>query len=107
MTSTTHPATDTDRPVACTLTPGEYRDRTTDYAELAARALRTREPIDGGQRLTFSAGDETERELRAAVAAEASCCSFLDMQLTPAGDALVLDITGPDTAQPIIAELFA
>jgi hypothetical protein len=96
-----------DEAVACTLTPGEYKDRTTDLSDLAARALISRAPIDGGQRLTFIDIPAVERELRAAVAAEASCCSFLSMSLTRTCEALVLDITGPEQAQPVIAELFA
>jgi hypothetical protein len=41
------------------------------------------------------------------IAAESSCCAFLSMALERSGDGLVLDITGPQDARPIIAELFA
>ena len=63
-----------DAPVACTLDPREYSDRTAGLSDLAARGRTDRAPIDGGQRLSFTD---------------------------------VLDVTGPDQAQPIIAELFA
>ena len=96
-----------DAPIACTLTPSEYRSRTRDLADLARRALLTREPIAGGQRLTFIDIPAVEGELAAAVAAEATCCAFLNMQLDRRDDALVLDVTGPADAQPIIAQLFA
>ena len=96
-----------DGAVACTLTPGEYENRTATLSDLAARALMSRTPIDGGQRLTFIDIPVVERELRTAVAAEASCCGFLAMDLTRTRDALVLDITGPEHAAPVIAELFA
>jgi hypothetical protein len=69
--------------------------------------LRSRTAIDGGERLTFVDTPEVERELRAAVAAEASCCSFLGMDLTRTRGTLVLEITGPELARQVIAELFA
>ncbi len=96
-----------DQPIACTLRPAEYRDRTGELAALAARALRSREPTPDGERLIFTDGADTERELRAAIAAEASCCAFLRMDLTRTDGALVLDVAGPAGARPIIAELFA
>jgi hypothetical protein len=96
-----------DQPIACTLTAADYAARTDDTTELARRALRSRHPIPDGTRLTFEASADTERELREIVAAEARCCAFLRMDLRPAGDALILDITGPAEAEPIIAELFA
>jgi hypothetical protein len=96
-----------DQPIVCTLSGAEYAERTQDTSELARRALRSREPIPDGARLTFEASIDTERQLRGIVAAEARCCAFLRMDLRPAEDALILDITGPAEAEPIIAELFA
>ena len=96
-----------DAPIACTLTPGQYADRTGDLASLAARALRTRKPTAAGERLVFTDTPQIERELRAVIAAEASCCAFLRMDLQRSGDGLVLDVAGPQDARPVIAELFA
>jgi hypothetical protein len=96
-----------EHPIACTLGPGRYEDRTNELAALAARALRSREQTAEGERLTFEDSADTERELRAAVSAEASCCAFLRMDLQRTDDGLVLDIAGPPDARPIIAELFA
>lgn len=101
-----HAASD-DAPIACTLSAGAYRDRTAALSALAVRALTARATIDGGQRLTFVDSRSVERELRAAVAAEASCCSFLTMRLRRADGGLELEVTGPEQARPIIAELFA
>ena len=95
------------RPIACTLRPSQLEDRTAELARLAEDALRDRRPIAGGERLTFTPGAATERRLRDAVAAEAQCCAFLRMELRSEHDALVLDVTGPDEARPIIAMLFA
>ncbi len=84
-----------DQPIACTLTAAQYRQRTRDLADLAARTLRSREPTAEGERLVFEGGDANERALRAAVAAEARCCAFLRMDLRRSGDVLVLDVAGP------------
>jgi hypothetical protein len=96
-----------EQPIACTLSPDQYKDRTNELAGLTARALRSREPTADGERLTFTDSADTERELRAIIAAEASCCAFLRMDLQRVDDGLVLDIAGPQDARPIIAELFA
>jgi hypothetical protein len=96
-----------DQAIACTLTAAQYRQRTRDLADLAARTLRSREPTAEGERFVFDGGEDNERTLRAAVAAEARCCAFLRMDLRRSGDALVLDVAGPDAAKPVIAELFA
>ena len=96
-----------DQPIACSLTPDAYRDRRRDLSTLAGRALRDRVAIAGGERLTFAGDPATERGLRAAVDAERACCAFLDLELRRAGDRLVLDVTGPAEARPLIAELFA
>ena len=97
----------TDLPIACTLTPAQYQDRTADLSALASRALRSRERTAEGERLTFAHSAEVERELGAAVAAEASCCAFLRMDLRRHDDRLILEIAGPREARPVIAELFA
>jgi hypothetical protein len=96
-----------DTPIACTLRPDEYDPRVAELSAFAERALRSREPTERGERLTFDAGEEIERRLRAVIAAEAECCAFLTIELRRADDALVLDISGPDAARPIIAEMFA
>jgi hypothetical protein len=96
-----------DTPIACTLSADDYTRRRDDIARIAHEALRSREPIARGARLTFAASDKTERDLRTLIAAEAECCSFLNFELERDADVLRLDVTGPDAAQPIIAELLA
>lgn len=95
-----------DEPIACTLTPDARAARGGELAALAARALRSRERTDAGERLTFGGGADVERELRAVVAAERSCCPFLHFDLERGGDRVTLAISGPPEARPLIAELF-
>jgi hypothetical protein len=96
-----------DNPVACSLSPTDYQARKHQIAQIARRALRSREPLAGGARFTFAAGADIERELRDVIAAEADCCSFLRLELSNDGETVRLDVTGPDDAQPILAELLA
>jgi hypothetical protein len=96
-----------DQPIACTLSAAEYAGRAQTTAALARRALRSRRPLPDGMRLTFAASADTERQLRAIIAAEARCCAFLQMDLRAGDGGLILDVTGPAQAAPIIAELFA
>ena len=98
---------DPNLPIACTLSPGDYAARAGELAAIGARALRARRRTAEGERLVFADGVETERELRAAIALEARCCAFLDMDLRRTDDGLVLDIRGPEDARAVIAELFS
>jgi hypothetical protein len=93
-------------PIACSLTADQYAHRTAEASDLARRALRERRPLPGGARLIFDADTDTARELRALVTAEAQCCPFLRMDLDETEGGLQLDVTGPEDAQPIIAEIF-
>jgi hypothetical protein len=94
-------------PVACSLGPAGYARRTEAMADLAHAALRGREPIAHGTRLTFGDRPGMHARLSGLVAAEARCCPFLTLELRRCGDGLVLEITGPDEAAPVIAELFS
>jgi len=95
-----------DQPIACSLPTADYSERRATIDQIARNSLRTREPIEAGARLTFRPGPTTEESLRELIAAEAACCPFLHMELGRDGDSLTLDVTGPDEAQPLIAELF-
>jgi hypothetical protein len=96
-----------DQPIACSLTATEAAARAAQTARIAERALIDRTAVEGGQRLRFAGGQETEAAVREIVAAEAECCPFLEMELRGAGGELELDITGPPEAQPIVEALFA
>ena len=95
-----------DLPIACTLSSRQYTHRIAELTSLAARALHSREQTEAGERLVFTDTPEIEQQLHAVIAAESSCCAFLTMKLERSGDGLVLDVSGPHDARPIIAELF-
>jgi hypothetical protein len=106
MTHTTLEITD-PTPIACSLTGAGYRKRVADTGQVARDALLERQPIDGGARLSFEETADVRERLEAFVAAESECCPFLAMNLRAADGRLVLEVTGPELAAPIIEELFA
>jgi hypothetical protein len=94
-------------PIACSLTAEDYRRRVADTGQVARDALRERRPIDGGARLTFEDTADSQQRLEAFVLAESTCCPFLSMNLDRQDGQLILDVTGPELAAPVIEELFA
>ena len=97
----------TDLPIACTLTPDGMTARLALIDALAADGLLDRAPTQAGLRVRLRDTPEIEQRTRELVAAESRCCAFLDFELgRDAGD-LVLDITGPEDARPVIELLFA
>lgn len=93
--------------IACSLDASDQRSRLADMAAVSHHALRAREAVPGGHRLTFAATGDVRARLQRIVDAEAACCAFLRFDLRPEGGELRLDITGPGDALPIIEALFA
>jgi hypothetical protein len=92
--------------VACSLAPAQRGDRAALIGALTADALVDHEPIAGGVRWRFRASAGVEQRIRDLVHAESECCPFLRFDLKRDA-ALVLDITGPPDAQPVILKFFA
>ncbi len=96
-----------DMPIACTLTPDGMTARLALIEALAADGLLDRTRTDAGLRLRLRDIAEIERRTRELVAAESECCAFLDFGLSRDDGDLVLDISGPDDARPVIELFFA
>lgn len=79
-------------PVACALTRARLADQADRWERLAARAMTGRTSTAAGVRLRFRADPGAERELRALVAVETTCCPWATwtVEASPAG--LVLDV---------------
>lgn len=86
-------------PIACTLTTKQATSQLDEWGRLRESATSI-EPVDGGVRLTLpaSVGGAT-RDL---AAREAHCCAFLTLGVERVGSDVVLTITGPEDAQPVI-----
>ena len=93
------------QPIACSLGAGDLQQRLAAIAEIGADSLIGRGLENGRHVLRFRADAETRKRLDEIVAAEADCCSFLDLVLLEEGGELVLTIAAPDEAQPIADDL--
>lgn len=86
-------------PIACTLTPKQATRQLDEWGGLRARA-RSVESIEGGVRVVLPA--EVEAETRDLADRESQCCAFLTLDVMRDADDVVLTITGPADAQPVI-----
>jgi hypothetical protein len=96
-----------DLPIACTLTPDGMTARLALIEALSADGLIDRTPTDAGLRVRLRDTPDIEQRTRELVAAESACCAFLDFDLGREGGELVLDISGPEDARPVIEMFFA
>jgi hypothetical protein len=95
----------TSLPIACTLPPGDLRERLDSIRTLTREALVTAER-DGLVLALRYAPDAVER-VRAMVAGEQQCCAFLNFEVREHPDAVHLTITAPENARAAADELFA
>jgi hypothetical protein len=95
------------KPVACSLEARDLRQRLADIAALGNEGLVGREVAGGTHLLRFRGDPEIRSRLAAIVAAEAECCSFLQLDLEEEGGELVLTIAAPGDGQAVAAELAA
>ena len=94
-------------PIACTLTQDGMTARLALLDALAADGLLDRTPTGAGLRVRLRDTLQIERRTRELIAAESECCAFLDFDLGREDGDLVLDISGPEDARPVIEMFFA
>jgi hypothetical protein len=92
-------------PIACSLAPSDLRQRLQEIAAAGADSLIERGRAGDRHLLRFDSDAETRRRLEAIVAAEAKCCSFLDLSLENQNHDLVLSIGAPQGGQSVADEL--
>jgi hypothetical protein len=81
-----------ETPIACSLGAIELEDRLAAIAALTADSL-IRSDTDGARQLLhFRSDPATRRRLEQLAAAEAECCSFLDLEISEGDGELVLTI---------------
>lgn len=97
----------TDIPIACTLTPEGFASRMSLIDAVAADGLIDRTDTEHGLRVRLRDTPEIEQRTRALIAAESTCCAFLNFTLDREGGALVLEISGPQDARPVINRCFS
>jgi hypothetical protein len=94
-------------PIACSLGADDLTARLELIAAIGAASLISRDVEGDTQLLRFSSDDGVRRSLEAVIAAEAKCCSFLDMEIRDEAGTLVLVIDAPAEAAPVAAQLAA
>jgi hypothetical protein len=81
-----------DTPLACSLDVGDLEQRLAEIAAVGAKSLISRESDEDRHLLRFRADADTRRRLETIVAAEAKCCTFLDLSLHEESGELLLSI---------------
>jgi small multidrug resistance family-3 protein len=94
-----------DAPIACALDAGGLQQRLAEIAEIGASSLISRETDGDRHLLRFRANADTRRRLEGILAAEAECCTFLDLSLSEMDGDLALSIAAPQDAQALADEL--
>jgi hypothetical protein len=93
--------------IACTLSAPELTARRALMSRLAADAVVDRVATSAGVRIRLRDSPAIEQRARELIAAESRCCPFLGFELGRAGGTLVLDVSGPPEAAPLVAEFLA
>jgi hypothetical protein len=94
----------TSSPIACALTPEDFKARLADLNILRKDAL-----ISGrrdGLTLHLRYRPEAEERVRRMVEHEQECCAFLTFDLCSAPDATDLRITAPEAARGAIGPIY-
>lgn len=95
----------TSLPIACTLTPGDFRERLGSIQTLTREALLSHQR--NGLELTLRYAPAAVERVRAMVAGEQHCCAFLNFDVQEQSDSTVVTITAPENARDAADELFA
>ncbi|HXV62830.1 MAG TPA: hypothetical protein VEK15_19180 [Vicinamibacteria bacterium] len=96
-------------PVACSLPPLELRLRVTAIRQGIARRITAVEDLEDGIALRLAPLDEALPEAMAFVEFERQCCEFatFELQRDEAGDALRIEIRGPEGTKRFFEELLS
>jgi hypothetical protein len=91
-------------PIACTLQPGDYRERLAWIAGLARDGLLGVRRDD--LRLELRYALEVADRVREMVRKEQTCCAFLDFELAESDTGVQLTITAPERARDVADAMF-
>lgn len=92
-------------PIACTLGESDLHRRLEQVAALGAESLLGHEAKDGVHTLRFRSDAGTRHQLEEIAAAEARCCSFLDLSIGERGGELTLTIAAAEGGEQLAEAL--
>lgn len=93
-----------EAPIACTLQPGDYKERLAWIAELAREGLLDVNRKD--LRLELKYASSVADRVREMVHNEQQCCAFLNFDLSEIDEGVRLTITAPERAREVADALF-
>lgn len=89
----------------CSLDADDYRKRLAEIRTVSSDgSVRIRELPDGVM-LTFRDTEKVRDQLTAIIRAESECCPFLELEMESQGEELLLRVSGPQHAIPLIREV--
>jgi hypothetical protein len=91
--------------IACTLDPNQMQQRGVDIRALGRDGLQAVERGERRVTLRFRPDPAIRERVENLVAAESSCCAFLDFTLGDEEDATVVTIAAPEGGEPAMHEL--
>lgn len=92
-------------PIACSLEGDDYRSRIAEIRRIGAHALLGVEELPNGATLRLRNAPDVLRGLRAIAAAEHECCPFLSFDINASRGEIILGISAPPEARPIVRDL--
>lgn len=95
-----------DTPIACTLTEAQLAERRFRVLDSIRGAVVRMVRLPNGYAYDFSKSSAILERVQQLVTLEHQCCGFLTFDVLLTHDSIRLKITGPETAIPIIANLF-
>jgi hypothetical protein len=94
-------------PITCSLNAGDLKQRLTAIGEIGKESLIDHTTKNGRHLLRFRTTAETRKRLEEIVAAEAECCSFLDLALEERDGELIVAIAASQDGQAVADGLAA
>ncbi|PYS37591.1 MAG: hypothetical protein DMG14_20660 [Acidobacteria bacterium] len=100
--------TNTNLPIACTLSEPELRQRRKTIIDVFRKMRVTVTELPDGYAYNFAATSEALTQVAQLVDMERQCCPFLKFNIViEAGKApMRLEVTGPEEAKKVIAQFF-